>query len=95
MDLRAAHSGRRTGPRPDRRAARTALPLYLLLILAAVLAYAAGLHGRDGQPPPGTVRSEASPAPAGCEEGMFATHAWACLSAGLETGSAGSGTRQP
>jgi hypothetical protein len=87
----AANNGEWT----NRRTARTALPLYLVLILAAVLAYATGVHGRSGLSPAETARTASSHGSAGCEEGIFAATAWACLSAGLVSGNAASGMGQP
>jgi hypothetical protein len=76
---------------PEGPASGSALPLYLVLILAALLAYANGARGRQGSSPAGALQAASSHAPAGCDEGVFAATAWACLSAGLETGGAGTG----
>lgn len=91
MDDIAANPGEWT----SRQTARTAIPLYLILILAALLAYATGVHGRSSLSPAASARSAASHTPAGCEEGIFAATAWACLSAGLESGNVGIGAGRP
>lgn len=95
MDPHHANPGVRTNQRPDRRTSRTALPLYLVLILAALLAFVTGIHGRSGLAPAENARTASSQGSAGCAEGIFAATAWACLSAGLVSGNAASGMGQP
>jgi hypothetical protein len=66
-----------------------------VLILAALLAYATGVHGRAGLSPAETGRTASSHGSTGCEEGIFAATAWACLSAGLVPDKAASGMGRP
>ena len=88
MDNRAWTPKENKDRNPDRPASGSALPLYLILVLAALLAYANGARGRPDASPAGAFQAASSHAPAGCEEGVFAATAWACLSAGLEAGAA-------